>query len=178
MPHANQCKSCHVANGKTFLPLGTKARNLNKDFAYTDGKENQLAHWTKAGILKGSPEPSHAPKVPRYDDPSTGSVEQRARTWLDVNCAHCHNPAGPARTTGLDLRLARSIRPRSASGSRRSPPAMARATTSTTSSPASPDDSIVIYRLESTEPGVMMPELPRRMVPDDAVALLREWIAR
>jgi hypothetical protein len=44
--------------------------------------------------------------------------------------------------------------------------------------PGKPDDSIVIYRLESTEPGVMMPELPRRMVPDDAVALLREWIAQ
>jgi len=25
---------------------------------------------------------------------------------------------------------------------------------------------------------VMMPELPRRMVPDDAVALLKEWIAQ
>jgi hypothetical protein len=36
----------------------------------------------------------------------------------------------------------------------------------------------VVYRLESTEPGVMMPELPRRLVPDEAVSLIREWIAQ
>ena len=26
--------------------------------------------------------------------------------WMEVNCAHCHNPAGPARTSGLDLQRA------------------------------------------------------------------------
>ena len=36
VPHANQCKSCHVATEKTFLPLGPKARNLNKEFAYRE----------------------------------------------------------------------------------------------------------------------------------------------
>jgi uncharacterized repeat protein (TIGR03806 family) len=178
VPHANQCKSCHVSNGKTFLPLGIKARNLNKDYAYADGKENQLAHWTQAGILKGSPRPAHAPKVPRYDDPSTGSVDARARAWLDVNCAHCHNPAGPARTTGLDLSISQTDFAKL--GVWKSPVAAGHGSGEHRYDivPGKPDDSIVIYRLESTEPGVMMPELPRRMVPDDAVALLKEWIAQ
>ena len=44
--------------------------------------------------------------------------------------------------------------------------------------PGKPDESIVVYRLESTEPGVMMPELPRRLVPDEAVVLIKEWIAQ
>ena len=52
VPHANQCKSCHMATEKTFLPLGPKARNLNKEFAYHGGKENQLTHWTKIGALR------------------------------------------------------------------------------------------------------------------------------
>ena len=105
VPHANQCKSCHVATEKTFLPLGPKARNLNKEFAYHGGKENQLAHWTHIGALDGCARAGQAPRAARFDDPTTGSVEQRARVWLDVNCAHCHNPHGPARTTGLDLQL-------------------------------------------------------------------------
>ncbi len=178
VPHANQCKSCHVSNGKTFLPLGIKARNLNKDYAYTDGKDNQLAHWTKAGILKGSPGPAHAPKVPRYDDPSSGTVDARARAWLDVNCAHCHNPAGPARTTGLDLSIGQTDFAKL--GVWKSPVAAGHGSGDHRYDivPGKPDDSIVIYRLESTEPGVMMPELPRRLVPDDAVALLKEWIAQ
>ncbi len=178
VPHANQCKSCHVSNGKTFLPLGIKARNLNKDYAYTDGKDNQLAHWTKAGILKGSPGPAHAPKVPRYDDPSSGTVDARARAWIDVNCAHCHNPAGPARTTGLDLSIGQTDFAKL--GVWKSPVAAGHGSGDHRYDivPGKPDDSIVIYRLESTEPGVMMPELPRRLVPDDAVALLKEWIAQ
>jgi parallel beta-helix repeat protein len=178
VPHANQCKSCHVSTGKTFLPLGIKARNLNKEYVYADGKANQLAHWTKVGALKGSPEPAHAPRAARYDDPSTGSVDQRARAWLDVNCAHCHNPAGPARTTGLDLSMAQTDLFKL--GAWKSPVAAGHGSGEHRYDilPGKPDDSIIIYRLESTEPGVMMPELPRRMVPDDAVALLREWIAQ
>jgi parallel beta-helix repeat protein len=178
VPHANQCKSCHVANGKTFLPLGIKARNLNKDFAYAHGKENQLTHWTKAGALKGSPEPAKAPRAAKYDDPTTGSLDQRARAWLDVNCAHCHNPAGPARTTGLDLSISQTNFAKL--GVWKSPVAAGHGSGEHRFDivPGKPEDSIVIYRLESTEPGVMMPELPRRMVPDDAVALLREWISQ
>ena len=105
VPHANQCKSCHMATEKTFLPLGPKARNLNKEFAYHGGKENQLTHWTQNRGARGSAESDKAPRAAKFDDPTTGSVEQRARVWLDVNCAHCHNPHGPARTTGLDLQL-------------------------------------------------------------------------
>ena len=44
--------------------------------------------------------------------------------------------------------------------------------------PGKPEESIIVYRLESTEPGVMMPELPRRLVAEEATALVREWIAQ
>ncbi len=176
VPHANQCKSCHVASGKTFLPLGPKARNLNKDYPYPTGTENQLTHWTRAGALSGAPDPAQAPRAARFDDPKTGSVADRARVWLDVNCAHCHNPAGPARTTGLDLQLSQTNP--SKLGVWKSPVAAGHGSGEHRFDivPGKPDESIVIHRLESTEPGVMMPELPRRLVPEEAVALIRQWI--
>jgi hypothetical protein len=34
-----------------------------------------------------------------------------------------------------------------------------------------------MFRLESVEAGIMMPELPRRLVDEEGVALIREWIA-
>ncbi len=178
VPHANQCKSCHMATEKTFLPLGPKARNLNKEFAYHSGKENQLTHWTKIGALKGAPEPDKAPRAAKFDDPTTGSVEARARVWLDVNCAHCHNPHGPARTTGLDLQLSQDNPAKI--GVFKSPVAAGNGSGEHKFDivPGKPEESIVVYRLESTEPGVMMPELPRRLVPDEAVSLIREWIAQ
>ena len=40
-----------------------------------------------------------------------------------------------------------------------------------------PDGSILLYRVESTEPGVMMPELGRTLADPAAVELLRAWIA-
>src|SRR3546814_5646478 len=42
--------------------------------------------------------------MPQWDDPKAGSVAERARAYLDVNCAHCHNPAGSASNSGLFLR--------------------------------------------------------------------------
>src|SRR5262249_48631051 len=57
VPNVNQCMGCHE-NKKVMRPIGPKARNLNKDFAYATGAENQLTHWVKAGVLQGAPPPA------------------------------------------------------------------------------------------------------------------------
>ena len=33
----------------------------------------------------------------------TAPLDDRARAYLDINCSHCHNPNGPADTSGLNL---------------------------------------------------------------------------
>ena len=43
--------------------------------------------------------------------------------------------------------------------------------------PGKPDESILSYRLASTEGGVMMPELARNTVHQEGVQLIRDWIA-
>lgn len=176
IPNANQCKSCHE-NNKQMAPIGPKARNLNKDFAYRDGTENQLVHWTRAGVLSGAPDPQDAPRLAQAMDPSTGTLDERARAWLEINCAHCHNPDGPAKTSGLDLMASQDVP--SKYGIMKTPVAAGRGAGGFLYDilPGKPDESILMYRLRSTEPGVMMPELPRRLVDDEAVALIAEWIA-
>ena len=77
IPNSNQCKGCHKA-GEDMLPIGPKARHLNRDFAYAGGNENQLAHWTKLGALAGAPAPAEAPRLAVWDDPKTGTLEARA----------------------------------------------------------------------------------------------------
>ena len=42
--------------------------------------------------------------------------------------------------------------------------------------PGKTEGSVLIFRLESTEPGIMMPELPRRMVDVEGIKLMKEWI--
>lgn len=175
IPNANQCKSCHVVGDK-FRPLGPKARNLNRDYDYSDGTHNQLAYWSHAGILSDAASPEVAPRAAQSDDPSTGSVDERSRAWLDVNCAHCHSATGAARTSGLDL----SYHQQDATklGIMKSPVAAGRGSGGRKFGivPGKPDESILLYRLDSTEPGVMMPELPRRLIDEEGVALIREWI--
>ncbi len=164
VPNVNQCKGCHDRAG-TLTPIGPKARNLN------DGK--QLRDWVARDMLDQAPE--NAPSAPRFDDVKAG-VNLRARAYLDVNCGHCHNPKGPANTSGLwldwnqkaDVNLGLNKRPTAAgrgSGDR-----------SFAIAPGKPDQSYLIYRMESLDPGVAMPELGRAAVHVEGVALLRQWI--
>lgn len=177
IPNSNQCKACHE-NDRILAPIGPKARHLNKDFDYPEGRENQLTSWTRRGILRGAPAPEVAPKLAVWNDPKTGSLDERARAWLEINCAHCHNARGPARTSGLEL-LA-SIHEPVRWGKMKTPVAAGRGSGGRLYDivPGKPDESILVYRLESTDPGVMMPELPRRLVDEEAVALIREWIEK
>lgn len=158
VPNANQCKGCH---GNSNDPIGPKPRNL----LHADELHKQFD------------QPISVSSVPVWNDPQTGSLHDRAKAWLDINCAHCHNPAGPARQSGLDLRYAQ--REATQYGIMKMPVAAGRGSGGRHFDivPGKPDESIMMFRLQSTEPGIMMPELPRRMVDAEGVALIREWIS-
>ena len=177
VPNENQCASCHVTNlkGGEFTPLGPKARNLNRALAYVDGSENQIARWVKAGFLTGVP----AGDLPRAADWRDASqpLADRARSYLDVNCAHCHQAGGTASNTSLRLD---SLGPADWSLGLCKPSVAAGKGTGDRIhdiEPGKPDDSILPYRLASTEGGVMMPELGRSTVHQEGVQLIRDWIA-
>ena len=182
VPNTNQCKTCHRTDGEHVLPIGPRAGQLNREFVHAaDGggpgrAENQLARWQRLGFLEGAPSPAEAPRAPVWNEPSTGSVGERARTWLDINCAHCHNLKGSGRTSGLDLRAEHDDRTRL--GIYKHPVAAGQGTGDRLYGvvPGSPDESILVYRIESVHPGVMMPEIGRGLVDTEAVVLIREWI--
>lgn len=175
VPNVNQCKGCH-ATGKNLTPIGPKARNLNKAFAYSGGRENQLTRWTETGYLRGAPEPAKAPRMPRWDDPSSGSLDARARAYLDVNCAHCHGIQGAADTSGLFLDVTEAVPIRY--GVYKRPVAAGRGSGGYDFdiAPGKPDESILTFRMIALDPGIMMPEMGRTLAHDEAVALIREWI--
>lgn len=175
VPNKNQCKGCHAFNG-AIVPLGPKARNLNGDLDYGSGPENQLAHWGALGLLIGAPAPADAPRAADWRD-ETVPLDARARAWLDVNCSHCHRREGPASNTGLFLTAGESEPV--ALGVMKRPVAAGKGTGDKEFDilPGEPDGSILPYRVESVEPGVMMPELGRHIADPDAVALLRAWIS-
>ena len=168
MPNANQCKNCHAEHDNKSTPLGPKARHLNKD--------GQLEAMVAAGQLTGAPDPTTWPKAPDAFDASTGTLDQRARAWLDINCGHCHNPKGLARTSGLYLDITETDP--AVFGVCKPPVATGRGSGGLQYDilPGQPDQSILVYRISSTAAEVKMPELGRNLVHEEGVALIREWI--
>lgn len=177
VPNKNQCKECHEERDDVMSPIGPKARHLNRDFDYGAGPVNQLTHLTSVGYLAGAPvDPTMAPRLPVWNDEATGTVEERARGWLDINCSHCHNPRGVARTSGLDLLVSQTT-PFDYGVCK--PPVAAGAGSGGRQYnivPGMPDESIITFRLESTELDIRMPELGRSLVHDEGAALIRQWI--
>lgn len=175
VPNRNQCKGCHAVSGDV-VPIGPKARNLNFDFPYDEGAQNQLDRWRDLGLLDGLPETATIEAVPDWRD-ETALLGARARAWLDVNCAHCHRREGPASNSGLYLTWGEPYGP--SLGINKRPVAAGRGSGDRLFDikPGDPDGSILLYRVESTEPGVMMPELGRSLDDPEASKLLRDWIA-
>jgi uncharacterized repeat protein (TIGR03806 family) len=168
IPNRNQCKTCHSEDGK-LMPIGPRARNLNHVGPLG---ANQIADWSGRGILSGAPEaPSVLPAA--FGD---GPLGERARAWLDINCAHCHKADGGASNSGLFLGWHETDP--TGWGVHKRPTAAGRGSGDNlfVIEPGKPDESILVHRLETTEPGVLMPELGRTVVDARGLKLVREWI--
>ncbi|SDL64816.1 conserved hypothetical protein, HNE_0200 family [Pedobacter sp. ok626] len=100
IPSNRECVSCHHS-GNEILPIGPKVRNLNRVLE-RDGKQiNQLQYLMKKGLIEASRLDTFQ-QLPDFKD-SKLAIEQRARAYLDINCAHCHQLGGYAGQTTLDL---------------------------------------------------------------------------
>lgn len=169
VPNRNQCKECHSL-GDDFVPIGPTGRNLNH---VGPQGVTQLADWEARGILTGLP--ADAPAAPSIK--SDAPIEDRARAWLDINCAHCHRAGGGASNSGLFLAW-NETNP-TGWGVHKRPTAAGRGSGDNlfVIEPGHPDQSILLHRMESVEPGVAMPELGRSLIDPVGIALVRSWIA-
>jgi uncharacterized repeat protein (TIGR03806 family) len=165
VPNQNQCRECHGLDN-VLTPIGPKIRNLN------DGR--QLQAMVAAHMLdRVAPD---APRLAAWDDPSA-PLADRATAYLETNCAHCHNAHGAASNSGLflDWKESDSV----TRGLLKRPVAAGRGSGDRDFDidPGKPDDSIILFRMASTEPGIAMPELGRSLPHREALALIRQWIA-
>ena len=170
-PNQNQCKECHQIN-KVMTPIGPKARNMNKALNYQSGEINQLIYWAALGWID---EKLDSKPMASYED-ANASLDDRARSYLDINCGHCHIPGGSADTTGLYLNL--TEKDQEQIGIYKKPVAAGRASGNLKYSivPGHSDESIMLYRMESLDPGIMMPESGRALADEAGIKLIKEWI--
>jgi hypothetical protein len=99
-PARLDCQTCHNSVGGPILSFST--RQMNRPGR--DGT-NQIVALARAGYLDVSsvPEPSSLPALVDATD-VTQPLEQRVRSYLDVNCSQCHRP-GTSEAGAFDLLL-------------------------------------------------------------------------
>ena len=185
VPDSNQCQGCHVEDltrGEMKL-LGVKVRHLNKA-GLTNLKtgqglrrsQNQLADLIERGFIAESlKSPDSLPRNVAMDD-GKASLADRARSYLDINCGHCHNPRGAADTSGMFLDIAESDPLQL--GICKPPVAAGQGTGGRLVGilPGDSSGSILSYRMQSLNLGAMMPELGRSLVHEEGVDLINAWI--
>ena len=177
VPDTNQCSGCHVTDhtAKEIRPIGPKAWQLNREYSWWDNDASQLENWAANRLLDGFE--GAAPEGVRWSKPGDATLEQRARAYLDANCAHCHNPRGAADTSALHLNIDAPID--RLYGVCKTPVAVGRGSGDRPFDiyPGRPEDSIMIFRMEHTDPAIAMPELGRSAIHTEGVELVRSWIA-
>lgn len=163
VPNKNQCKECHSL-GDAVMPIGPKLRNLDHD---------SFAALMDAKLVQVDVPP--APVMPNYESTDV-PLDSRARAYLDINCAHCHNRKGSASNSGLYLTYEEPNGPNLGMGKRPTAAGRGSGGRQFAIDPGRPEESYMIYRMKSTDPGIAMPEVGRSLAHDEGVTLLSEWI--
>lgn len=88
IPSNTDCFTCHNTY-ENITPIGPKLRTLN----FSVNGVNQIQHFIDNNLLTGLDNLSNVGNIANWEDTSA-SLETRARSYFDVNCAHCHIPGG------------------------------------------------------------------------------------
>lgn len=174
LPSETECKICHKLNDNP-IPIGVKPQSLNKVFNYADGAFNQLQRLISMGYLENNL-PGNIQTVVDYRD-VTQSTNDRLRSYLDINCAHCH--AGGKHCDYRDIRLAYSETSSKYNMGLCMEPGEVLPDYTHMNYILAPDNierSMMHLRLSSTSQGIMMPLLGRTVVHQEIVDLLETWI--
>lgn len=174
-PNQNQCKSCHNESQK-LVPIGFEAKYLNQSYDYSGKIINQLDYLNEVGLFNHYQKSAKIPQMAVWNEKNSGTVNERARAYLDINCSYCHQKNRPAETSGLYLNIEETDKFKW--GYLKSPVAAGRASAKNNFDiePGKPEKSVLLYRMTSLDPGIMMPEVGRTQVHHEAVELIKDWI--
>jgi len=171
-PSRAECTLCHTNAAKFALGVSTMQLNGNHD--YGGVVANQLATLEHIGLFtKKLPDaPDKLPKLADFRNESL-PIDVRARSYLQSNCAHCHMKWGGG---NAEFKLLSTI-PLKDMGIVNVPAAHGTFDVAGAKIlvPGHPEKSILLHRMARTGLG-RMPHIGSRVVDEDAVRLIQDWI--
>lgn len=172
IPSDGECFACHKIN-EIATPIGVKPQNINHTHVYGSTTKNILQKLLEQGYLQSYP--SSIVSTVDYHD-TTQPLDLRLRSYLDINCAHCHQDQArcyyrpirlPFSQTNVDSNIGICVTADEEISS----------TLQKIISPGNYSKSIMDYRMISNDESERMPLLGRTIVHDEGVALLEEYIS-
>lgn len=178
-PARAECMQCHnpwAGNGLAFtIP------QVNRDHDYGGVVDNQVRTFQHIGLIEllhkenGQDKPRPDGTLPKLVDPHNvkAEINQRARSYLHVNCSHCHQ-LGAGGTADIELRYdfpieqTKTLEIRPAQGTFEIHGAHIL-------SPGDPYRSVLYYRMSKLGAG-RMPHIGSEIVDDRGVRLIHDWI--
>ena len=171
IPSDAECFACHKLNEQP-TPIGLKPQNLNNNYTYPRGNKNQLLHLLQQGYLASYP--SSIVSTIDYSD-TTKPLDLRLRSYVDINCAHCHQNDARCDYRPLRFAFSETSNPTNigicVTADEILGPSLEQLIT-----PGNFDKSVVHFRLISNDESERMPLLGRTIVHDEGVSLLEQWI--
>jgi hypothetical protein len=186
IPSRTDCRACHEAGPVRLLGVSALQLSPDRDPLAPHAEPPpegavDLPALVARGLVRGLP-PRFLTSPPRIDAPSP--VARAALGYLHANCGGCHTGAGELASLKFALNYTLAAPPSAP------PPALLTGVgqSSIFKVPAPtdavericagrPDASVLVARMRSRHPLVQMPPLGTRIVDDEAVALIRKWIA-
>ncbi|KGO92962.1 hypothetical protein [Flavobacterium subsaxonicum] len=172
VPLTTQCIQCHEVS-ETATAVGPKPQNLNKLYNYADGTKNQLAKWIEFGYLNTAP--STIISTVDWTDASQ-PLELRVRSYVDINCAHCHTDNTDCGYTPMNFAFNKSGLTPDNMGICRTPVDFVTGNQQYIVTGQDAEGSLMHFRMNTSIQSEMMPPLGRKLVHQEAVALIEQWI--
>ncbi|MFM7183089.1 MAG: PQQ-dependent sugar dehydrogenase [Verrucomicrobiales bacterium] len=171
IPSMAECMVCHSPQAGHALSFRT--RQLNREGSMGGVQGNFLSRLFEAGYLTG---PFTAPsELPRHaaSHETAYSLETRARSYLDVNCAYCHNqngtvPAAWDASAALKLFQTGLVNAPAGGGTQHPDDRLL--------VPGQEERSIIVHRAAARSGYTRMPPLGSNVTDQAGVQLLIDWI--
>lgn len=160
----DECSMCHIWSAGTVH--GFKLNQLNRSVA----DNSQLERLNDAGIF-AAPLKEVRPAYSPTDE--TKHLSKRARSYLHLNCAHCHRRGGGGTAAfdlvdGVPMNQLRLVDAKPTHGD-------FGLTNARVIAPGKPSESVLLYRLIKSGRG-HMPQFGSSMIDEAGVRLIHDWI--
>lgn len=173
-PSPADCLTCHTQPANYVLGVNTRQLNGNLAYPATGVIDNQLRALNRLGLFNPAFDESTISNFAQLSSITnwTASLEQRARSYLDANCAQCHLPGGAGIT--FDARYDTALAQQNITNY----PAQLNLGIDHACIVKAQDiwRSTLLIRMNTTAPSIQMPPLARNLIDTNAVQVMTQWI--